>query len=347
MRCNNDLYLTRECLYGCSLHSMTIGPYECAEKNFHIAFSPSNIIQGKSSLDSSRHKSLSLVDRVKHFCLGVLLLCPLINLIVVVALRALNRAPVGSKVGGTVQGGNTKSKTQNRTSDQIRLFDASCAPLILDKNSEKNSSLINSWIGNPLALRGIILGKDEHVPNIVSSENVFQACKSLAVKNSAGFFLTLTSPSPSIAAKIGDTCWMKHDAKSDCGWTCKVSSEVPEEYQEYIRQYFSFLETVSDEFKKSNVRTGNSDMLTFTKQDAAMLYALRLKAESNPDFVRMLIRTEKRPITFDDPGDEVWGTGKSGNGQGRFGMVLMILRAELAGEIKRISNQELIRMIEN
>ena len=64
------------------------------------------------------------------------------------------------------------------------------------------------------------------------------------------------------------------------------------------------------------------------KEDV-MMRALRAKFTQNPDLQKLLLETGSEDLCEKNPSDSYWGMGRSGNGQNRMGVLLMMLREEL------------------
>ncbi len=66
-------------------------------------------------------------------------------------------------------------------------------------------------------------------------------------------------------------------------------------------------------------------------KEQVMLRAVRQKFR-DPALRRLLLETGNRPLREASPQDDYWGTGPSGSGANRLGVILMGLRDELRGD---------------
>lgn len=65
-------------------------------------------------------------------------------------------------------------------------------------------------------------------------------------------------------------------------------------------------------------------------RDDVMLRGLRAKFTQNPDFAARLLATRQEPLIEQSPWDSYWGSGRSGNGKNKMGLLLQQVREELS-----------------
>lgn len=221
-----------------------------------------------------------------------------------------------------------------------KLFDDSLEPVNFYREDEENGIFSSFWQGNSLVVGGY---------EVPTAQNVFQGLKGLCIGSEDLSHLCYAAPN---AWKAKAEAGKYTQQVIQNGWAKKVESlQIPASYLSGIAAHFAKIKRdhggIADYTGKFSA---DPHIVSFTKQDAAMLYALRRKGEANPQFCEALIATKLRPLQEDTQlaytTDYVWCNGQKRCGQNRMGLALMLYRAELKGDIAEpLSDEELVNAI--
>lgn len=344
----ND-FLTYPSLQGYTMATFSYQPYQCAWENLKTAVTLKKVAFAASDKLAFKNlnQPLTFCKRVKHFIAGAILCLPVINVIAMLALRILN-----SKVKLPQHEGSSPIEFDfNKPLDpKVQLFDSTLPTVEFHKETEPKTGIFsNFWVGKPLQM-----AKNDQLPKTVSSENIFQALKVFAFTGdvyNTTLFQLLSAPKPDVARNMAKSKNVSTRAQNEGNWAKAVDpSKVSQEYRALVLQHFDYLQRTNRRVEDWSGRPANiKDVAVFTKQDAAMLYALRRKGDGNPDFQQALKNTGGSRLVeathMAGYKDYVWGDGPSKCGQNRLGLALMLYRAELCNQITPMPDGQLLYII--